>query len=126
MHASRLSGVTIAPGDLLGPVRAVGVAGDGEDSRPAVEFDRERQQEFDIPPSPAPAPDRDGRFSAGDEDAGSGSRLAMDGDLACDSGHHFPDFLRLALERVAEDERAIAGPTAPAPPRPRAKLAERR
>ena len=34
----------------------------------------------------------------------------MDGDLARDSGHHFPDLRRLALDRVAEDERAIAGP----------------
>ena len=105
-------------GDLLGPIHAIGVACDGEDSRPAVEFDRQRQQEFDVPPSPARSPDRHRRFSAGDEDAGSGSRLAVDGDLARDSGHHFPDFLRLALERVAEDERAIAGPGSPPPPRP--------
>ena len=97
--------------DLLGPVHAVGVAGDGEDPRPAVEFDRQRQQEFDIPPSPARARDRHRGFSAGDEDAWRGRRLAVHGDLARDSGHHFPDLPCLALERVAEDEWAIAGPT---------------
>ena len=32
-------------------------------------------------------------------------------DLTRDSSHHFPDLLRLALERVAENDWAIAGAT---------------
>ena len=33
----------------------------------------------------------------------------MHSDLTRDAGHHLPDLARLALDRVAEDERAIAG-----------------
>ena len=39
--------------DLLGAVDAVGVAGDGEDLGPAVEFNHERQQELDVPAAAA-------------------------------------------------------------------------
>ena len=34
----------------------------------------------------------------------------MDGDLSRDSCDHFPNLARFALDRIAEDERAIAGP----------------
>ena len=74
--------------DLLGAVRAVGVASDGEDSEPAVELDRQRQQEFDVPPAAARSLDRHRRLSAGDEHAWRRRRLAMHGDLTRDAGHH--------------------------------------
>ena len=43
-------------GDLLGPVHAVGVAGQREHARQAVQLDGEREQELDIAPAASAAP----------------------------------------------------------------------
>ena len=70
-----VSGVDDRAGDLFLSVDAVGVAGEREDARPAVERDRERQQELDVAPAAAVAAHRHRRLAARQQHARRRDRL---------------------------------------------------
>ena len=106
---ARLSGVTIAPATSSAPsTPSVSPAMAKIRGRPSSSTASDSRNSTFRPPLPAPptvtvvSPPE---MRTQGEEAG----WPWTYDLARDSGHHFPDFLRLALERVAEDERAIAG-----------------
>ena len=95
-------------GDLLRAIDAVRVAGEREDIGKPVEFDREGEQEFDVPAAPPRSLDGDGGLAPRQQDHGRRGRLAAQGGLPCDPGHDAPDLARLALQRIAENERRDA------------------
>ena len=93
---------------VLGAVDAVGVAGDGMESRLAIEGDGQRQQEFRIAPAAAHAFDGHRRLAAGDECGRRSRRLAVAADLAGDPGMDQGHVARLALQAVAENDGPVA------------------
>ena len=95
--------------DLFGAVDAVGIAGNGVDALEVIQFNRQRQEEFDVAAAAAVSPDGDRGLSAGDQRARSWRGLIMTDDLAGDSAHDAADFRGFAFDRIAEDERSIAG-----------------
>ena len=55
-------------GDLFGSIDAVGIAGQCEHARQAVQFDGERKQKFDVAASASASFDSDGGFASGQQD----------------------------------------------------------
>ena len=97
-------------GGVFRPVDPVAVAGDRPDVFRAGERKRKRQQELGVAPAASgrPRPIETVVSPPDSEHSRRGDRAAMPRRRSRDARHNGSDLARLALERVAEDERRQA------------------
>ncbi len=96
-------------GVVLAAVDAIGVGRERKDSLAPVEREREAEEEFAVAAAMAAAAHCDRRLAAGEDDAGRADRLAVTRGAERNARVHDRAFARLAFDRVAENERGIAG-----------------
>ncbi len=92
---------------VLRPIDAIGVPGGGPDAGRPLQRDRERQQELGVAPA-APgrtSADRHRRLPARQQHGRGGQGSGVRPHRTGDAGHQGASLPRLALQRVAEDQR---------------------
>ena len=102
---ARVSGLTIAPAAGPAPSMPSVSPASAQTCGKPVQRDGEAEQELDVAPAAPPAAHRHRGLAAREQHAGRRQRVAGSDDRPRDAGHDLADFGRLALQRVAEDQR---------------------